>query len=313
VAGEDLVNPPSREELINPCSDFHRSVHKAVDRLVDKTCKPPVVNPFYHIAQRLGSRLYLNNIQYLRLYHRYYMLIRQVMTQFINKYYHRGKFFLALSLIPAMILPAATACSSALSVDELAAKIQTAYDHTKDFKANFIQEATIRSVDRTTREEGTVYLKKPARMLWDYTKPSMKKLIINPSKAWLYIPDDNIVYLQDAKKVLSSRMTIRFLTGIGRLKDDFETTFPSSGPMDKKGNYIMALTPRKYEAGIKTLLITVDKDSYRIIECAFTDMYDNTTRLIFSNIRFNSNPPDKLFDFIPPTGVEIYDIKGQQP
>jgi len=53
----------------------------------------------------------------------------------------------------------------------------------------------------------------------------MKKLIINPSKAWLYMPDDNIVYIQDAKKALSSKMTIRFLTGIGKLKDDFEIAF----------------------------------------------------------------------------------------
>ena len=233
------------------------------------------------------------------------------MTNFFIKYRHRGKFFLAMAVIPALILPGTTVFSRTLSLDELTAKTQAAYDHTVDFKANFIQEATIKSIDKTVKEEGTVYLKKPERMLWNYTKPSMKKLVINPRKAWLYIPDDNIVYVQDSKKVLSSKMTIRFLTGIGSLKDDFKIAFPDSGPTDIEGNYVIILTPREYEAGIKTLLLTVDKNNFRIIECVFTDMYDNTTRLSFSDIKFNINPPDELFDFTPPPGVEIHNIQGQ--
>ena len=233
------------------------------------------------------------------------------MTNFFIKYRHRGKFLLALAVIPALVLPGTTVFSRTLSLAELTVKIQTAYDHTVDFKANFIQEATIKSIDRTEKEAGTVYLKKPERMLWNYTKPSMKKLIINPRKAWLYIPDDNIVYVQDAKKVLSSKMTIRFLTGIENLKDDFETAFSAGGPTDTEGNYVIILTPHEYKAGIKTLMLTVDKNNFRIIECVFTDMYDNTTRLSFSDIKFNINPPDELFDFIPPSGVEIHNIQGQ--
>ena len=239
------------------------------------------------------------------------MLILQIMNDFFIKYCNRGKFFLVLSVILAIILPGTTAFARALSLDELTTKIQTVYDHTVDFKAKFIQEATIKSIDRTEKEEGTVYLKKPEKMLWDYTKPSMKKLVINPRKAWLYMPDDNIVYVQDAKNVLSSKMTIKFLTGIGSLRDDFEIAFPTSGPTDVEGNYVIILTPREYEAGIKTLLLTVGKSNFRIIECVFTDMYDNTTRLIFSDIKFNINPPDELFDFTPPPGVEIHDIQGQ--
>lgn len=239
------------------------------------------------------------------------MLRLQPMTDFFIRCFHRSKIFLILFVIPVLILIGTVTTSPAISLDELVANIQTAYNHTADFKANFMQEATIKSIDRTTIEKGTVYLKKPERMLWNYTKPSMKKLIINPSKAWLYMPDDNIVYVQDAKKALSSKMTIRFLTGIGKLKDDFEIAFPGSGSVNTEGNYIITLIPRKYEAGIKSLLLTVDRNNFRIVECVFTDMYDNTTRLSFSDIKFNINPPDELFNFTPPPGVEIYNIQGQ--
>ena len=233
------------------------------------------------------------------------------MIESFAKRYHRGKIFLALFVIPALILPGTPALSQGLPLAELTGKIQEAYDRTEDFSANFMQEATIKSMDRTTQEEGTVYLKKPERMLWNYTKPSMKKLVINPRKAWLYLPDENIVYVQDAKEILSSKMTIRFLTGIGRLKDDFDMAFPAGGPTDGQGNYLIILTPRGYEAGIKTLLLTVDKDTFHTIGCVFTDLYDNTTRLTLSNIKLNNDPPDELFDFTPPPGVEIYTVGGR--
>jgi len=236
--------------------------------------------------------------------------LHPMIKTFANRY-HRGKIFPVLSVIAALILTGAPALSQVPSLDELAGRIQAAYDHTGDFKANFIQEATIKSMGRTTREEGTVYLKKPERMLWDYTKPSMKRLVINPRKAWLYIPDDEIVYVQDAKDVLSSKMTIRFLTGIGRLKDDFDMALPAGGPTDTEGNYVVVLTPRGYEAGIKTLLLTVDKDTFHIRGCLFTDLYDNDTRLTFSNIEFNTDPADELFDFTPPPGVKIYTVGGR--
>lgn len=233
-------------------------------------------------------------------------LIRSYVT------HHGWKEFLpVLSVVMALFLPAAPARSEPPSLDELLGEIQATYDRTADFRADFIQEATIRSMGKTTHEEGTVYLKKPERMLWNYTKPSRKKLVINPRKAWLYIPDEEVVYVQEAREVLSSKMTIRFLTGIGRLRDDFIVTFPAEGPADGAGNYRLILTPRGYEAGIKNLLLIVDRDTFRITGCVFTDLYDNETRLTFSNIEFNTDPPDELFEFTPPPEVEVHAVGGR--
>ena len=56
-------------------------------------------------------------------------------------------------------------------LDELIAKAQERYEKTQDIKAQFIQEVTIKSVNKTEREEGIVYVKNPRRMLWVYSKP----------------------------------------------------------------------------------------------------------------------------------------------
>ncbi len=195
-----------------------------------------------------------------------------------------------------------------ITLDQLITNIQTAYDKTENFTAAFTQKATIKTINQTVTEEGTLYIKKPRRMLWDYTNPALKKLVLNPRTAWLYLPDDNAVYVQDARILLSSKMTIRFLTGIGNLKDDFDVAFSTPDSRDEKGNYLITLIPHDYEAGITRLLLTINRDRYYIARCTFIDMYENTTELTFSDVTVNTDMPDTIFTFIPPKGVDIYNI-----
>lgn len=195
-----------------------------------------------------------------------------------------------------------------LNIDSLLANVQKAYDETEDFIAAFTQNATIKSINKTVTEEGTLYLKKPGRMFWDYKKPALKKLVLNPQKAWLYMPVENAVYVQDSKALLSSKMTIRFLTGIGNLKEDFDATFSTRDSADEKGNYLISLIPKSYESGIKELLLSIDRDNYYIAGCKFIDMYENTTELTFRDIKINNDIPDKTFIFTPPKNVEVYNI-----
>ncbi len=216
--------------------------------------------------------------------------------------------YILISLISIVICLDRPVFAEPIKLERLIAKVQEAYDETVDFMAAFTQKATIKSINKTVTEEGTLYLKKPRRMFWDYKKPALKKLVLNPQKAWLYMPDENTVYVQDAKVLLSSKMTIRFLTGIGNLQDDFEAAFSTPDSTDEKGNYLIFLIPKNYESGIKKLLLTIDKDSYYIAGCKFIDMYENTTELTFKDIKINNNIPDKMFIFTPPKGVDVYNI-----
>ncbi len=197
-----------------------------------------------------------------------------------------------------------------LSTEDLVAKIQEGYEKTGDLKAHFVQELTIKSLRKVEREEGTLYLKKPRQMLWDYSRPKSKKLVINSRKAWLYIPEDNLVYVQSAKKILNSRLVIRFLTGVGRLKDDFNIRYAGPQKTDAEGNYRLELTPRVpgTTAGIERLSLEIRKDDYQIIACSLRDAYGNLTRITFRDIRINNQLPDSLFTFKPPPGTIVQTI-----
>ncbi|MBN2255257.1 MAG: outer membrane lipoprotein carrier protein LolA [Deltaproteobacteria bacterium] len=187
-------------------------------------------------------------------------------------------------------------------------QIQERYEQTHDLDASFTQQATIRSINQTVTETGHLYFKKPHRMLWDYHTPSPKKLVINPDKAWLYVPEDNLVYVQDARKILSSKMTVRFLMGVGKLQDDFQIFFADPGRTGEKNTYILRLVPLTKDMGIDELFMTVDGTTFFITDFSFSDIYGNTTALSFTDITTNINLPDKIFAFTPPPGVNLYEV-----
>ena len=188
-------------------------------------------------------------------------------------------------------------------IDELVAKIQETYEKTEDMKALFIQDVTIKALKKTEREEGTFYFKKPRMMRWDYELPKPKKLIINEKKMWLYVPEDRVAYVQDTKDTLDSRTIIKFLSGMGKIGEDFHLRY-SDPPVNDSGDYLLILTPKSKELGVDKLYLTVDASDVRMKECMFTDFYGNITRLTFKNIKINNGLPSKLFTFAPPAGVE---------
>ena len=210
--------------------------------------------------------------------------------------------------IAIFVFPAPAVRAEVLSLEQLTAKTQEVYEKTTDLKARFIQEVTIKSMKKTEREEGTVWIKNPKMMLWDYAKPKEKKLVINARTAWLYVAEDRMVYVQNAEDVYRSRMAVKFLSGIGKLSEDFQLRFAKDNPLDEEGNYLLTLTAKEKGTGIDRLHLTVDGKTFQILQCRFNDTYGNTTRLRFSDIRTNTGVSDKFFTFKPPAGVEVVNM-----
>jgi outer membrane lipoprotein carrier protein len=212
---------------------------------------------------------------------------------------------LVLSLLA---LPACVFSEELPSVGDVAQKLQSSYEKTKDLKADFVQEATIKSIKKTQREEGRVFFKNPKNMLWEYTKPQGKKLVINSQKAWLYLSKEKVVYTQKSESIFQSRFLINFFAGAGKLKDDFIIKYAEPKAYDKDGNYLLVLIPREKTAACNLLKLTVDKNSFYILQVSFDDVMGNSTALKFSNISVNTGLAQKIFQFKPPAGVEVFEM-----
>lgn len=215
-----------------------------------------------------------------------------------------------LAIVWLILFPVSTSLANPVILSELVAKIQESYEKAENFEARFVQEVTIKSMTKTETEEGVVYFKKPKRMRWVYSKPDLKELVVNPKKAWLYIPEDNLVYIQDAKDLFDSKLAIKFISGIGKLEDDFKIDFLRPDFIDENGNYVLKLTPRNFQIGIEKILLVVKKEDFQVTEFTLTDFYGNITRITFRDIKIDNKLPDAFFEFTLPPGVDVYDIRN---
>ena len=211
-------------------------------------------------------------------------------------------------ILSLLSLPAYVFSDELPAVGDIAQKLQSSYEKTKDLKADFIQEATIKSTKKTEREEGKVFFKNPKNMLWEYTKPQGKKLIINSQKAWLYLSREKVVYTQKSESIFQSKFLINFFSGSGKLKNDFVIKYAEPKAYDKDGNYLLVLTPREKTVVCNSVKLAIDKNNFYILQISFDDVMGNSTTLKFSNISINTGLEQKIFQFKPPKGVQIFEM-----
>ena len=231
----------------------------------------------------------------------------------IKNFFKTNKLFTStginLCLILSLLaLPACVFSNELPAVGDITQKLQSSYENAKDLKANFIQEATITSIKKTEREEGKVFFKNQKNMILEYTKPQGKKLVINSQKAWLYLSREKVVYTQKSESIFQSKFLINFFSGSGKLKNDFVIKYAEPKALDKDGNYLLVLTPREKTSACNLIKLTIEKSSFYILQVSFDDVMGNTTTLKFSNISINTGLTQKMFQFKPPAGVEVFEM-----
>jgi outer membrane lipoprotein carrier protein len=209
-------------------------------------------------------------------------------------------FLVFLSFVILMTSPA-PAKAEAPSLAAIITGMQERYEKIRDFRAGFVQTSTIRATNRTEREEGIVHFKKPLRMRWEYQRPAGKLFITNPEQAWLYLPEDRVVYVQETQKMLANRVAHKFITGLGRISEEFDVAL---GEKDRRGHFRLTLTPKEPQAEVEKILLLVEGKSFDILQFTVIDFSRNSTSVEFQNLTFNINPPERLFRFRIPAGVE---------
>lgn len=211
---------------------------------------------------------------------------------------------LALVIISLFVSASAGADMNAIQV---AQKVQSLYDKTYTLKADFVQKATMKSLSISEQDNGVVYMKKDGKIRWDYKSPK-KQLIVSDGKTiWFYMPSDNQVIIGSFAKSFKYKPTQTFLTGMGRILEDFNVKFGNTKELSNtSGEYVLELIPKNHtDESPAKILLSVNKKDFLIEKSTIVDRFGNITEIDFNNIKLNTNLPDKLFTFIPPKDVEI--------
>ena len=213
--------------------------------------------------------------------------------------------FVAICVALAGQAPVA-AQGARLGLPAVVERVQKKYDGAADFRAAFNQTLTNATFKRRSSSTGEVLLKKPGRMRWNYKTPETKTYVSDGDVLWLYEPEDKQAFKQDLK---GSQLpaALAFLTGKGKLSDEFDITVAKDPPVGTSRDYVLALSPKQAQAQVKSLLFVVDPDSFFVRETFIVDAQGNTNDILFSDVKVNVHLPESTFHFTPPAGVRIVD------
>jgi outer membrane lipoprotein carrier protein len=191
--------------------------------------------------------------------------------------------------------------SSTLTAHELAQRVDRHYDQLHSLKAQFTESYAGLGTQRT--ESGTLLLRKPGHMRWNYASPAGKIFLLDGKYAWFYTRGDAQVQRMPAKDLDDLRSPLRFLLGHTELEKEMDslTLAPAAN-----GEFTLAGQPKGQEQRVTRLTLTVTAaGAITGIEVEETD--GAITRFAFTGEEPNAIIPANAFDFTAPMGVPVVD------
>mgnify|MGYP006196674521 CR=1 FL=1 len=217
--------------------------------------------------------------------------------------------------IVALIALAITALSApgraqAPSAEQVAASVQARYDRIRDFSADFVQQYESGVLKRKLTERGTVEVKKPGKMRWDYTDPEKKLFVSDGSRIYLWVPADNQVTHSPVPKQDEATTAVLFLVGKGNLTRDFDIRFAEGAP---EGTYKLRLDPKLPERDYDWLELVVDTQTYQIRSLTAADRQGGQSTFQFTNFKENVGLADNRFNFTIPYTDSAANLRYYEP
>ena len=209
-----------------------------------------------------------------------------------------------LSLLLWSLPGPAVALDAAAIVDA----IQKQYDATDTFQARFVQRSFLKILGQSQKAVGSVSIKKPGKMKWDYKAPDRQILVSNDQGLWLYLPDEKQVTKMKPQSIYSSNTPALFLAGRGKLTKSFTI----GKVTEESGLYIAELIPKDKIQNLSKMVLLANKKNYQIVGSRVYDNLGNKTEMLFSNIRTNPDLGEDLFRFEVPRGVELIDLSTME-
>jgi outer membrane lipoprotein carrier protein len=216
--------------------------------------------------------------------------------------------------VPAIILTISTAILSASfvgpaagsestsDVKVLAAAVDAHYNQLRSLQAEFTELYSGSGMERT--ESGTLWLKKPGKMRWEYRSPREKLFVSDGKDAWFYVPSDRQARKTAAKKLEDVRSPLAFLLGKTKLEKELHglSLAPDIAPLIA-GNAVLRGVPQGFEDRISEILLEVSPD-HQIARIIIQDVDGSTTEYRFSGQKEDVAIGDGKFQFQPPPGTE---------
>lgn len=203
------------------------------------------------------------------------------------------------ALLAALLVAAAPAPDQAA---DLARKVQAYYEATRDLEARFQQTYTYAGFGRRQVSSGTLRVKKPGMMRWDYEKPTPKTVAVKGSRLVQYEPEEQQAYVDEKFDSSAMSAAVTFLLGKGDLAREFSLSTGEGGTL--------VLRPKEPDPRVETIALTVGP-SGEVSATRVVDGAGNVNEVRLTAVRRNPGLPDAAFEVKLPKDVRRVDPAGR--
>jgi len=188
------------------------------------------------------------------------------------------------------------------NASEIIKNVQAKYNQTKDAVIEFTQTVVspLSKIARTV--DGKLYLKKGNKYR---IESGDKVMVTNGKTSWIYMPNTKQVLMDDYREDKNTVSPDKFLLDV---PSDYYAVLLSTVKSDSAATYTMRLTPKSDNSFIRSVKVVITGD-WTITSAEVSDMNDTKYTYIVNNLKINSGLPDSRFDFTPPKGSQVVDLR----
>lgn len=200
------------------------------------------------------------------------------------------------ALILALAVPALATDSATL---HLLKQVEGRYNRAATLEVRFAE--TYSGLGRGPRTEtGTLYLRKPGRMRWQYTSPAGKLFISDAKDVYLYLAGENRLEKMKLRDTEDARAPLAFLLG----KLNFEKEFQNIQARTEDGGTLIAAEPKSGNLPYSRVEFLVSP-TFEIRKLHIVGQDQSILDFAFDDEKLNPPLPNTLFEFRPPPGAEV--------
>jgi outer membrane lipoprotein carrier protein len=211
----------------------------------------------------------------------------------------------ANSILSKVVVLILAASAPAPDVHAIAAAVDRRYNHLHTLECEFTEIYSGAGSERT--ESGTLWLKKPGKMRWEYRSPRAKLFVGDGKDAWFYVPGERQVRRTSIRKLDDLRSPLAFLLGKTRLEKELQalSLAPDVAPL-AGGDVVLRGAPKVMADRVNHILLEITPESW-IRRIVIEEADGATTEYRFSGEKEDLKIADQRFEFSVPNGVEVID------
>ncbi|MGA2358143.1 MAG: outer membrane lipoprotein chaperone LolA [Terriglobales bacterium] len=192
-------------------------------------------------------------------------------------------------------------------VRPLARAVDAHYNHLRSLQSDFTEIYRGDGPERV--ESGTLWLKKPRKMRWEYRSPKEKLFISDGQAVWFYLPAEQQLRKTALRKLDDWRSPVAFLLGKTKLENELRglSKVVDQSPLGA-GNTLLRGVPEAMAGQVSEVQLEITP-SDQIVRIVLLEADGASTEFRFAGWKENVELSDSRFQFTPPPGVEA--VEGE--